>query len=123
MNHERGGLGNRLADDTEPDESISRSALCRKGQGRSTNKAVLVELDDPGQVGFERVRKGVGIDSGKQVLLFQAQEPLRLDAERNQPEVGSCTDNRFPDVQSIVTGNMNFVAQLADEANPQNNGG
>ena len=53
------------------------------------HEVVLVELDDPGHVRLERVRLRVGVLPDEDVHLLEAEDALRLEAERPDAEVGA----------------------------------
>ena len=80
---------------------------------------LLVELDDPRHRGAERRRLGVGVLADEDVHLLQAQDPLRLEPERPQPERLAGAQQRVPDVLAVGRREVDLVADLADEPDPQ----
>jgi hypothetical protein len=53
------------------------------------------------------------------VHLLQAEHPLRLEPERPDAEVGPALEDRVPDVLAVRAREVDLVAELADEADPQ----
>ncbi len=81
--------------------------------------SVLVELDRPRHRRAERSRLGVGVLADDDVLLLQAQDPLRLEPERADPLRLAGLQQRVPDVLAVRRREVDLVAELADEADPQ----
>src|ERR671912_2717599 len=79
-------------------------------------EVILVELDQRAQTGAVSPGEPVGVLSDDEVTLLQAQDALRLYAERSYAEVGSSFHERLPHVEPIGGGYVDLVAQLASEA-------
>ena len=56
-------------------------------------------------------------------MLLQAQDPLRLQAERPQRRLGARPRQRVPEAWPCGAGAVELVAELADEADPQQQAG
>ena len=81
-------------------------------------EVVLVELDRPVKTRAEAAGQAVGVLSHDEVALLQPQDALGLHPERLDPEVGAAVHQRLPDVQPVARRDVQFVRQLAGEADP-----
>ena len=77
---------------------------------------LLVELDDPRHRGAVGRRLRVGVLADDHVQLLQAQDALRLEPERPR---APAADQRVPHVLAVGGREVDLVADLADEADPQ----
>ena len=80
---------------------------------------LLVELDDPRHRGAVGRRLRVGVLADEDVHLLQAQHPLRLEAERADAVLGARLQHRVPEVLAVRGRVVDLVADLADEADAQ----
>src|SRR5919109_4784685 len=103
----------------EADQLLAIAAGADVLEGPLADEVVLVELDDPRHVRLERVRLGVGVLADEDVHLLEAQDALRLETERPDAEVLATLEDRVPHVFAVGTGEVELVAELADEADPQ----
>ena len=80
---------------------------------------VLVELDDPRH--RRAVGRGlrVGVLADDDVQLLQAQDALGLEAEGADAVLGAGLEDRVPHVLAVGGGEVDLVADLADEADAQ----
>ena len=83
------------------------------------HEIVLVELDDPGHVRLERIRLGVGVLADENVHFLQAKDTLRLESEWANSEVLAPLEDRVPDVLAVRAREVKLIAQLAHEADPE----
>ena len=103
----------------EADELLAEAALEHVLERPLADEVVLVELGDPGHRRLEHVRLRVGVLADEDVHLLEAQDPLRLEAERPDAEVGAALEDRVPDVLAVRAREVDLVAELADEADAQ----
>jgi hypothetical protein len=101
------------------DEALARPLRGDALERPAADEVVLIELDDPRHPGGDRVRLRVGVLPDEDVLLLQAQDPLRLEPERPAAEVGARLEERVPEVLTIGARAVQLVAKLADEADTQ----
>ena len=102
----------------ETDEALVVLALTLQDQFGLAGKVVLVELDAPTEVCPEAEREPVRVLPNDEVTFLQPHDPLRLDTERPDSEIGAGVEECLPHVQPVRGRNVDLVAQLAGETNP-----
>ena len=99
-----------------------RAARLRLALGRLSSaqrpmkRSSLSSLTAHGMPAAYGVRLGVGVLADDDVLLLEAQDALRLEPER--PHV-AVRQQRVPEVLAVGRGAVDLVAELAGEADPQ----
>ncbi len=83
----------------------------------------LVKLHHPRQARAVRVGERVGVLADDDVLLFETQDALRLEAEGLDAEFPACFDDRVPHMGPVRARHVDLVAQLSDEPDSQNQDG
>src|SRR5207244_8420046 len=79
----------------EADEPLAEAALPDVLERPLADEVVLLELDDPGHAGLERVRLGVGVLADDDVRFLEPEHALPLAPER--PDAGGAAGLRRPD--------------------------
>ena len=74
---------------SKPTSCSRKPALLHVLERPLADEVVLVELDDPRHARLEDVRLGVGVLADEDVHLLEAEDPLRLEPERPDAEVGA----------------------------------
>ena len=83
------------------------------------DEVVLVELDDPGHVRAQRVGLRIGVLPDDDVLLFEPEDPLCFETERLRAKIGAALEQRVPEVLGADAREVELVAELADESDPE----
>ena len=65
------------------------------------------------------VRLGVGVLTDDHMALLETEDSLGLEPERRDVEVASLLEQRVPDVIRVRAREVELVAELADEADPE----
>ena len=111
--------GRALEADEHPPEPALGDLLGRP----LADEVRLVGLHDPRHRRLEQVRLGVGVLAHDHVPLLEAEDPLGLETERRGPEIGAALEQRVPHVLGVRARQVQLVAELADESDPQPEGG
>ena len=111
--------GTRPFGHLEADEHPVETALADLLDRPLADEVVLVELDDPRHRRLERIRLRVGVLADQDVHLLEAQDALGLEAERRGVPFLARLEQRVPDVLAERAREVDLVAELADEADAQ----
>src|SRR6185436_14813181 len=94
----------------EADEDSLEWARAYDAEAPLADEERLVVFDGPGHVGFVGVREAVGVLADDDVGFFEAEHALSLDSEGTDAVFFSYVFDGAPNVQSAVSGNVNFAA-------------
>src|SRR5215218_2550854 len=100
----------------QADEPRAAPDLTLPHQLGLAREVVLVQPDHPPEAHIVGSREPVGVLAHDEVSLLEAQDALRLYAERSYTEVRAALHERLPDVQPVGGRHVDLVAELAGEA-------
>ena len=113
---DRDRAGRALEADEHPAQAAVEDLLRRP---LADELELLVVLHEPRHRRLVEVRLRVRVLADDDVTLLEPQDPLRLEPERRCLQVGALLEQRVPDVLGERAREVQLVAELADEANPQ----
>src|SRR5215472_2518758 len=102
----------------EADQPEAASVGVLPGKLGFPGEVLLVQPDGPVESRAERPGQAVGVLANDEVAFLEPQYPLCLDPERSNAQVGALLKQGFPDVQAVARWDVEFVAELAREADP-----
>ena len=107
----------------EPDEPLTRAPFLQVSERPQTEEVLLVVLHHPAEPGLVRIGFGVRVLSHEDVLLLQAEDPLGLEAEGDDPLGAAGLHHGVPQVLAVGGREVDLVARLPHEADPQHERG
>ncbi|OIQ88070.1 hypothetical protein GALL_300770 [mine drainage metagenome] len=100
----------------ETDQFLGQRLPCLDLQAALPEVERLVAGQRPVQPDFQRLGEPVGIVANDEMAHFQAQQALRIDAERSEPGSLTSLHQRLPDVHDTLRRRVDFVGQVGHEA-------
>ncbi len=103
----------------EAHQLLTQRPLLQDSQAALAHEERLVHTERPRRADLERIRQAIGVLADDDVSLLQTQHSLGFDAERADAVALACFHQGVPHARRFSAGQVDFVTELADEADAQ----